>query len=182
VETQESQAVTIILYGMLCGMLMVVLVGVVLGFGERRKIVIYSNYDDLFQTFLVPALATLSVLFLSGGFPLALLGYALLIGCVAIFGLIVGRTFRSNEGSLWKAALAMITKFPLAFLWVLQIISLINPRGQTFLRRAQNRASALLILTLLTPIVAALVAEKTGLFSPRELMRGKRIGGIREYL
>lgn len=36
-------------------LLVVVIIGVFQGFGENRKIIIYSNYDDLGLTFLVPA-------------------------------------------------------------------------------------------------------------------------------
>lgn len=162
---------------------MLIAAGTVLGFGERRKIVIYGNYDDLFLTFTVPVLAFAALFGVSSDKLLfTLLGFTAALASVGIFGFTVWRTFKANERSLWKTALAIVTKFPLAFLWVMQIISLISPAGKTGLQRAQNRATALLILTILTPIIAALVVERTGYFSPRGVLKGKRIGAIRDHL
>lgn len=164
--------------------LLLIAVGAILGFGERRKIVVYENYDDLFLTFAVPALAYASFALLSmhDAVFYTLLGYTLAAASFGIFLYTAWRTFRANGGSMWKTPLALLTKFPLAFIWVLQIINVINPSGKTGLQRAQNRASALMILAILTPIVTALVVERTGFFSPRAALKGRRIGGIRDTL
>ena len=163
----------------------VIFFGVVLGFGENRKIVVYENYDDLALTFAVPSLAWASLICIGmgkDGFFYTLLGYALILGCLYVLGLTIWRTFQANERSIWKTALATVTKFPLAFLWVKLILELLNPSGKSGLERAKNRASALMLLAFLTPIISALVVEKSGHFSPRQMLKGKRIGTIRNHL
>lgn len=180
-QSDASQVPQIIIFAILA----LIAVGTILGFGERRKIVVFENYDDLFLTFSVPILAYLSVILLSMSKEGLL---ALLLACTTIaasgflFLWTVWRTLKANGNSAWRTALSIITKFPLAFIWVLKIISLISPAGDTGVERAKNRASALLILTFLTPIISALVVEKTGYFSPRQVLKGKRIGGVREHL
>lgn len=180
-ETATDQIPDLAIYGFLA----VIAVGVTLGFGENRKIVVYQNYDDLGLTFMVPILAYVSLL-LSGMKEEALINLLLAITAAAlsfgIFGYTVHRTFTANGHSLWRTAVSLVTKFPLAFIWVLQIVNIISPSGKTALERSQNRANALLILTILTPIITALVVERTGFFSPRKVLKGRRIGSIRDTL
>ncbi|TBF36989.1 hypothetical protein ELG88_18065 [Rhizobium leguminosarum] len=180
-QSDANQVPHIVIFAIL----VVIAAGTILGFGERRKIVVFENYDDLFMTFSVPVLIYLSFVFLSMSKEGLL---ALLLGCTTLFAsgfvflFTVWRTLNANDYSVWRTALSIVTKFPLAFIWVLKIISLISPAGDTGVERAKNRASALLILTFLTPIIAALVVEKTGYFSPRQILKGKRIGGVRDHL
>ncbi|WP_320196148.1 hypothetical protein RMR10_022975 [Agrobacterium rosae] len=180
-ETGIDQIPHLAIYGLLA----VIAVGVILGFGENRKIIVYQNYDDLGLTFMVPVLAYVSLL-LSGMKEEAVVNLLLAITAAAlsfgIFGYTVHRTFTANGHSLWRTAVALVTKFPLAFIWVLQIVNIISPSGKTALERSQNRANALLILTILTPIITALVVERTGFFSPRKVLKGRRIGSIRDTL
>ncbi|MGR9372369.1 hypothetical protein [Rhizobium leguminosarum] len=180
-QSDASQVPHIVIFAIL----VVIAAGTILGFGERRKIVVFENYDDLFLTFSVPVLVYVSFIL----FAMSKEGLlALLLGCTTVaasgfvFLLTVWRTLKANHYSTWRTALSLVTKYPLAFIWVLKIISLISPAGDTGVQRAKNRASALLILTFLTPIVAALVVEKTGYFSPRQILKGKRISSVRDHL
>lgn len=180
-QTYSDQMPQFVLYGIL----VLIAVGTILGLGQNRRIVVYQNYDDLGLTFAVPVLAYLAILLLGTKDEAVLnvlLGSTAAALCVAIFGFTVFRTFKNNGGSIWKTALALLTKFPLAFIWVLQIITIISPSGKTAMQRAQSRATALLILTVLTPIITALVVDRSGYFSPRRVLKGKRIGSIRDTL
>lgn len=77
----------------------------------------------------------------------------------------------------------MVTKLPLAFLWVINLVSLIKPSGQTAKQRRESRVTALLVLTTITPIIGILVVDKSGeLFSPRQWIKGKRINSIRNHM
>lgn len=77
----------------------------------------------------------------------------------------------------------MVTKFPLAFLWVINLFSLIKPSGQTAKQRRESQATALLVLTTITHIIGILVVDKSGeLFSPRQWIKGKRISSIRNHM
>lgn len=73
--------------------------------------------------------------------------------------------------------IVLVIKLPLAFLWVINLFSLINPSGQTAKQRRESQA--LLFLTTITPIIGILVVDKSGkLFSPRQWIKGKRVGNI----
>jgi hypothetical protein len=60
---------------------------------------------------------------------------------------------------------------------------MLNPSGKTAKQRRKNRASALMLMAILTPIISMLIVEKKGsLFNPRDWIKGRRIGSIRKYL
>jgi hypothetical protein len=169
-------------------LIIVFVVGVILGVGDNRRVVVFKSYDDLFFTFLVPTLLFLGFVGLkategnqSGGL-FGILGLAGLVGSFAALIVVIYSTMKANSFSIWKTLVAMLVKFPLSFFWVMHVVSIVKPSGDTAAQRAKNRASSLLILAILTPIIGALVAEKTGIFSPRQVLKGKRIGSIRNHL
>jgi len=50
-------------------------------------------------------------------------------------------------------------------------------------QRRESRATALLVLTTITPIIGILVVDKPGeLFSPRQWIKGKRVGNIQNHM
>lgn len=180
-ESDGSVILNIIMFGIVT----IIALGAILGFGDKRKIVVYEDYDDIILTFSVTALAFFAFICLGNsesGLFYALLGYSLTLASLYVLGFTVWRTFKANHKSLWKTALAVVTKFPLAFLWIWLIKELLNPSGKSGFERATNRASALMFLALLTPIISALIVEKTGHFSPRGILKGKRIGSVRNHL
>lgn len=88
-----------------------------------------------------------------------------------------------NNCHLFKTILSLFTKFPLAIIWVLNMLSVLSPGGRTAAERRRNRGSSLIILTILTPIMSALVVEREGsLFNPVSWFRGRRIGSVRNNL
>jgi preprotein translocase subunit SecY len=100
-----------------------------------------------------------------------------------LFCIMVKNTYIDNDRVIWKVLMALMTKLPLAFLWVINLISLIKPSGQTARQRRESRANALLILAIITPIIGLLVADKSGaLFNPKQWIKGKRIGSIRNHI
>lgn len=164
--------------------LAIVIFGIVKGIGDNRTIVIFQDYDDLGLTFLVPAsfFLILYIFSMLGGNPY--LGGSL-GGVVAVWLLVklIRNTHINNQQDLSKTALSLVTKIPLGIIWIFNLIQILNPSGKGSQRR-RNRGEALVILTLLTPIIGMLVVDKSGsYFNPKSWIRGRRVGGsIRDNL
>tara|TARA_Y100001963_G_scaffold118820_1_gene165616 strand:- start:977 stop:1504 length:528 start_codon:yes stop_codon:yes gene_type:complete len=155
----------------------IIVLGVFKGFGENRSIIVFRDYDDLGLTFLVPTsffLITYIFTMLGGNQNIGML----IGGIVAVFLFIklVKNTYTDNGGNIGKCALALITKLPLAIIWIFNLIQLLNPSG-TGSQRRKSRGQALVILTLLTPIIGMLVVDKSGsYFNPKSWIKGRRVG------
>lgn len=161
------------------GLLIIIIVGVFLGAGRNRRIVVFSDYDDLGLTFLIPA-STVLVLLIA---PHSKITYSIIF-IVEIFLLIklVINTWRVNQ-SIWKTGLALITKLPISIIWMMNFIEMLNPSGKTSVQRSKNRGNALLVLALLTPVIGLLIVNKQGrLFNPKSWIKGRRVGNIRDHL
>lgn len=162
-----------------------IIVGIYKGFGDNRTIVVFRNYDDLGLTFLIPVslfLCSFVLTYLGVNKTIALI----FAGCVALWllAILTRNTYADNGNHPGKTALALFTKLPLAFIWVFNLIQMLNPGGRTAAQRAQSRGSAILVLTLLTPVIGFLVVDKTGsFFNPKQWISGRRVGpGIRSHL
>ncbi len=168
----------------LAAFFLIVIVGVVKGAGENRSIVVFRDYDDLGLTFLIPAsFALIYILFAKmGGNPQvgAVLGGV--VAAALLFRLSVN-TFTDNGRNIFKTLLALTVKIPLAVIWIFNLLQLLNPSG-TGRQRRQARGQALIILTLLTPILGMLVANKSGsFFNPASWLKGRRgVSSIRNSL
>ena len=164
----------------------VVITGIVLGWGENRKIVVFQDYNDLGECFLIPAAPVVIYLVfvnLLGGKPeYALIICALVAG--TLFLLCMFRTFRSNNYRVFRSLLALCTKLPLAILWVFSLVTILNPSGKTARQRRQARGMAMIILTIITPIIVQLVVEKKGShFNPKQWIKGRHgVSHIRNNL
>lgn len=164
----------------------VVIAGIVLGWGENRKIVVFRDYNDLGLTFLIPAsFVVINLLFTQFFKGDARVGLAI-AGSVAggLTLLLLVNTFKDNQNNILKSLLAFLTKLPLGIIWVLNLFTLLNPQGKSARQRAQSRGMALIILTVLTPIIAMLVVDRDGsAFNPKNWLKGRRgVGGIRNHL
>jgi len=164
----------------------VVIAGIVMGWGENRKIVVFRDYNDLGLTFLIPAaFVVINLLFTQFFRGDARVGLAVAgIVSTGLTLLLLYNTFKDNQGHLLKTLLAFLTKLPLGIIWVLNLFNLLNPQGKTGRQRAQNRGIAMIILTVLTPIIAMLVVDREGsVFNPKNWLKGRRgVGGIRNHL
>lgn len=163
----------------LLALLLIVIYGIVKGWGDNRSIIIFKNYDDLGLTFLVPASFILLV-YISSAIGLhTIIGiFVASVVSLWIFSMLIKNTFEDNSRELSKTVLALITKMSLSVVWVLSLVQVLNPSGEGG-RRTRNRGKALVILTLLTPIIGMVVVEKSGShFNPRNWIRGRRVGSI----
>lgn len=159
-----------------------VVIGIFLGAGEKRKIIVFSNFNDLGLTFLIPAslflTMTVSFFVLADTYFMESLVLGLGLSVILLL-MMIFRSFRSNNMNPFKAILAILTKLPLSILWVIALLAVLDPDGNTRQARRKNRGMALVILTLLTPIILVLIAEKKGsLFNPYSWVRGTRSSGI----
>lgn len=159
--------------------LMSVVCGVIGGW--RRSLTVFRNYDDLALVFFAgfTVVVTLFLVWVFGQGSRWFILAVLVVGAVVFLGLfsmIVLRTWTDNP-SIVAFPIALVTKLSLAALFLLNLVSLINPSGKSQLQRAQNRASALGWLAILTPIVYRMVRDKEGVWAPRDVFnqyqRGK---------
>lgn len=160
------------------------LVSMFKGYGVKRTMVIFRDYNDLGLTFLIAAAPILIyTLFTSfGGYPQ--LGALLAIAVsLILFVILVKNSYIDNNNSITYTSMAILTKIPLGVIWILNLISVLNPSGKTGRERRKNRGSALVFLTLLTPIISMLVVEKKGsFFNPIDWVKGRQIGNVRNHL
>lgn len=164
--------------------LAILLLGIVLGCGSRRKIVVFSNYDDLGLTFLAPVSAfVIAYLFmLCGGTQNVGAAVGGVVG-FAVLVMVTVNTYLANGRRFPHTLLAIVTKLPLSVIWVFGLIQVVNPSGNTQRQRRSSRQTGLLVLLVVTPIIGLLVADKTGsLFNPRSWLSGMRVGSIRNHL
>lgn len=168
----------------LAAFFIVIIIGIFMGAGENRSIIVFRDYDDLGLTFLIPASFVLIYYLFAqmGGNPQvgAIVGAGV---AFLLFLRLLVNTFVDNSRNVFKTLLALIVKMPLAIIWIFNLLQLLNPQG-TGTRRRQNRGQALIILTLLTPILGMLVADKSGsFFSPKSWLKGRRgVSTIRNSL
>lgn len=162
----------------------ILILGVVLGCGSNRRIVVFHDYDDLGLTFMVPASFVL-IVYLFGMFGADQRVATIVGGVVAsgIFMRVAWTTFLANGNNIFRTLLALVTKVPVSIIWILNLLQLLNPSGKGA-ERSRNRGQALIILTLMTPILGLLVVNRSGsFFNPRQWLHGRRIGGgIRDHL
>jgi hypothetical protein len=164
--------------------LAILLLGIVLGCGSRRKIVVFSNYDDLGLTFLVPVSAfVITYLFMwLGGTPKVGAAVGAVVGFAVLIKVVIN-AYLANGRRLPHTLLSIVTKLPLSVIWVLGLIQVVSPSGNTQRQRSSSRQTGLLVLLVVTPIIGLLVADKTGsLFNPRSWLSGMRVGSIRNHL
>jgi len=170
----------------LAAYLIIIIFGIVKGVGENRQVVIFKDYDDLGLTFLIPAAFFLIYIVSS-----RILGPESDIPFVAGFSVslwltskLIKQTYTDNGNNILKTILALATKIPLAIIWVYNLIQILNPSGDSSVQRAKNRGGAMVVLMILTPIVGALIVDKTGsYFNPKSWIKGRRVGaGIRNHI
>lgn len=162
----------------------IIIIGIFLGAGKNRTIVVFQDYDDLGLTFLIPTsfFGIIFIFHILGGNPIYSVPLATIVALI-LFCIMVRNSYIDNDRVIWKVMLVLVTKLPLAFLWVINLISLISPTGQTAKQRRESRVNALLILTIITPIIGLLVVNKSGdLFNPKQWIKGKRVGSIRNHM
>ncbi|MAJ38597.1 MAG: hypothetical protein CMK62_00555, partial [Pseudoalteromonadaceae bacterium] len=110
---------------LLAALLVVILMGVIKGCGENRSIIVFRDYDDLGLTFAVPAsfyFITLIITWMGGSEK-----FSLVIGGAVslwLFTIVMKNTYLDNDRNVGKFLLAMITKTPLAIIWILNLIKL----------------------------------------------------------
>jgi hypothetical protein len=147
----------------------IVILGAILG--VKQRITVFRNYNDLGVAFLItlsPVALGYIFSFVTGGLDtLAIYG---IIGVeTLLLGWIVIRTFQDNN-SLLLTLVAFITKMSLSFLFIINFLNFVAPRGETMAKRASVRHLALTFLLVVTPMVFTLVKKPEGLFNPRRVM------------
>lgn len=154
----------------------VIIIGVGTVLGTTGKIVVFRDFSDLFLTFS----------YVAGWAAAAYLAALLLadrpsgeqrVGTIALIAVLfallcsVFRRAYADNGAVWRTVLSVLTKLPYAVLVPLLAIQALSPRGDTAAKRASARAWALLLLTILAPLLVALTRDKSSF----EKVRGLRV-------
>ena len=142
--------------------LLIISFGVIMGY--TKKIVVYRNFGDLRNVFLIVLLP------MTVYFTLMKLGVnnfenfqtPYLIFLIAILIYIFISTLKDNR-NIFKTLLAFVTKIPLGVLLVVAMIEFISPSER------KKRGLAFATMLLLTPVVIGLINDKGNL--PRVLRR-----------
>lgn len=162
----------------------VMIVTIFMGYGESRKVVIFRDYDDVGLTFLIPvSFILISYLFSAfGGNPKLGIWLASSVAII-LFAISIQNTYFDNNKSFLYTTLSIVTKVPLGVIWIVGLISILNPVGKTAAQKRKNRNLSIVLLTLLTPIIGMLVAEKQGsLLNPKDWIKSRRTSALRDYL
>jgi len=132
----------------------IIIIGAILGFA--KKVTIYRDFLDLTKVFLLVLVPMLFMRFLHD----TTIKYIFWgIEAILLIWIFIG-TLKDN-GNIFKAIIAFITKVPLGVIFALYIVNLIFPGGDTRKERRESSAISGLILLLLTPILYGLVKFKT---------------------
>ena len=140
----------------------VLLVGIVQGC--RDRIVVFADLQDLLVTFSILGAAAVALFLIVTELDTRpdlrdrLIRISIILPFVA-----VGYRALEQNGGIWRALLATLTKLPFAAAVPLLAIQLLAPTGKTASERASRRASALLLLTIVAPLMLALVRDKAGM-------------------
>ncbi len=157
----------------------IVLLGVILGWNE--KIVVFRNYNDLAIVF-ASGICIYCAFLVAFGFSgnstsMVMLSISLVVLSIGLVCYLVIRTFLDNR-SILGTLLALITKLTLSILFLVNLLSLLSPSGKTQAQRAKDRASALVWLIVIAPVIHRLVREPSGIFCPKNVFNRYQRGRI----
>lgn len=129
--------------------------------GASGRIVVFPDLGDLLTTFAIVVSAFFVIVLLDGSDPDGVRGHMMKAAVVLAFGALCYRSYQQNR-SIPATALAVATKIPFALAAPLLVLQVAAPSGSTASDRARNRASALLLLTVLAPLLYLVVRDKNG--------------------
>jgi len=159
----------------LFAILITAILGIILGL--TKTITVFRDFNDLGLVFLFVC-APFFFVPLAGFFNAQqlkkILVYLLLAIEAGIFIFIIIRTFQDNHNPIFWL-FALITKIPLSLIFILNVLTLINPSGKTGAKRSSSRAGSLTGLLFLMPLVMGLVRERKGFFNPERIVATRRI-------
>lgn len=133
-----------------------IILGVILGW--QKKIVIYSDFDDLFFVFCM-FLLPIGILYLITFLALykeTIIHLGIFIEFILLISTCV-KAFKNNN--ILGAILSIYTKLPLGFLFVFHLISILDKNKNIDKNRGLFDAISLFMLT---PLILKLVHNKTG--------------------
>ncbi len=116
------------------------------GYGENRIIIIFKDYNDLGLTFLMLAAPILIYILFTSVAGASQLAILLAVGVALILlRILIKNSYIDNNNSIPHTLMAVFTKIPLGIIWILNLISVLNPSGKTMLERRNSRGGALVV-------------------------------------
>lgn len=148
-----------------------------IGLGLKKKTVIFYDYDDMAFSLGI-FIAPIAMMFILMVLQPANTTQAVIIMSIpsaVLFWLVLKKTWKS--GVRWTFPLVLYTKFFLSIFYVVAIWKLMAPDGDTRGERRIGRTIAFFFLLFATPLIAALVQNKQGMFF-NAIPRGGSGGGM----
>lgn len=142
------------------GLLLPIVIGIVLGW--QNRIVIFNNYDDLGLTFLSFILPIPAFLIYGYFGQSKVTLYFFIILELLLFLYLIYKSFIDNKKNIFFTILALYTKFPISFLYLINLMSVID--GQINKNRKNKSVLSIVFFAILTPILTKLVKNKTGVY------------------
>lgn len=143
------------------GLLLPIIIGVVLGW--QKRVVIFNNYDDLgltFLTFIIPFPAFLIYSYL--GQSKITFYFFLTLELILVFYLVY-KSFIDNKRNIFFTILALYTKFPISFIYLINLLTVLD---NLFNKNKRNKTLlSVVFLFVLTPILTKLVKNKSGVLN-----------------
>lgn len=142
------------------GLLIPLILGIVLGW--TNKIVVFRNYEDLgltFLSFLVPIFAYFLYSALGES---QITAYFFIFVEIVLLSYLFFRSFIDNQKNIFSTILAIYTKFPLSFLYLVNLFNAIN---SLFNKEKKYKSPiSIFLFVILTSIMVKLVKERKGFF------------------
>ncbi len=140
--------------------------------------VVYLDYYDVFKClsiFLVP----LIVMYFAGNFPDQDKGFKAFCALYAILMLIHVTYISAQYNSLLTLPVVLIVKLGMSLIWVYGLKQMLDPSGKNAEQRRKSRATAVMILMVITPIINALVLYDNGKQHVQARLHGRRFAGAK---
>ncbi len=139
------------------GSIGILLIGIILGF--TKTLTVYRDFADLTKVFML-VLAPIGLFYILGDKIDNRILQNIFFGIEGLLLLwIIVTTFIDNR-NIFKTLLALITKIPLGVIFVIYLINLISPSGNTKSKRRQSRGIAGIVMLFLGPILFGLVKNR----------------------
>ena len=155
---QVIQFVQTNVYGIL-GVILLVSTVASIALAFAKTVVFYADYNDLALSAAMCAFPAVIIVVSAMFVPHVA---ALYVAGVVFVGLLIKTahtTFRSNNNSVMKTALLLVGKTVMSFLYVAHLYQALAGKKRT------DRGKGWFVLAILTPLLIALVHERTGRFA-----------------
>lgn len=141
--------------------------------------VVYLDYYDVFKCLSIFLIPLILVYVAVSYFPDQQKGVRAFIGLYMTIMLIHVTYISAQYNSLKSLPVVIIVKLGMSLIWVYGLKQMLNPSGKNAEDRRKSRATAVMILMIITPIINALVLNDKGKHHVQSRLHGRRFAGAK---